>query len=125
MLSMLNSGKEKYVIRDNVVDPTGQSSSKGTEVGYDITKNAIGTPHIWCPWLQRESVPEVYAEAELLMVHMYCPECAGSLSIWSNKKEIRFERNAAGGRISIGEFRCTYPGCTFHAKVRNNLFERV
>ncbi len=127
--------KSTYEIRGDVVDPTGGSDLRGTEVGFDLRKNAFGNPVF--VWRDRDAQAQVYAAGGLLSVHFYCPQCAGSLMAHSNKKEIRYEKGVVpkvslthsdfshDGRLSISAMRCTYPSCGWHARVVDNVAEAV
>ena len=121
---MPNTQEELYEIRGDVRDPSGQSDLRGVETGIDFTKNAIAHPEF--RWRDRISVTDVYANGGTLMIHIYCPQCSGSLMIRSEKKEVRFENGGEhGGRLSVSEFRCVYQGCGLHIRIEDNVAKEL
>lgn len=114
------SDKEVFEIRGNVPDPTG-TGLLGTSVGMDMQRAAIAHPKVF--YGDRIAEVDVYeaGDGSQLMLVMYCPRCAGSLRITSERKEIRFEpSDRHGGRLSISPFLCTY-GCGLHVEVEDNI----
>jgi len=120
---MADTAKELYEIRGDVQDPAG-TGLRGVETSIDLTKNALAHPEFI--WHDRISTCDVYEQGGLLMLNFYCPQCAQSLSVRSDKKEIRWERGGNhGGRLSIGEMRCTWPGCGWHARIEDNVAKDI
>jgi hypothetical protein len=115
---MAATDKELYEIRGDVADPAG-TGLRGVEAGVDLTKTAAAHPQFF--WRDRVATTDLYEAGDHRMINFFCPQCGQSLRVESHKKEIRFEPGGPhGGRLSVSEMRCTWPGCGWHARIENN-----
>lgn len=107
---------ELFTIRDDVVDPTGQSDAVGRSCDIALDHGKIEVPVRYKDVL---AVLDVYEMDDQLMVNLYCPRCANSLRIESKSKRIKFIRETR--RISISKFGCTYDGCGLCIEITDNV----
>jgi hypothetical protein len=113
---------ELFEIRSDV-DPSG-TGLQGVSASYNLNANALAHPRF--AYGDRIATTDIHVAGDELMVVMYCPRCAGGLRVTNKRKEIRFEAGGPhGGRLSIGPFQCTYPGCGLSIRVDDNVAHDV
>ena len=114
------STEEIFTIKDDVVDPGGQSNLRGKS--YEVRMDH-GKIEVHVRWRNRMLTVDVYELHDHLMVVLYCPKCEQGLKIDSKKKHIRFCRGDR--RIDVGRIKCSHPGCDWTAVVEGNIAKDV
>lgn len=112
--------EEVFSIKDDVVDPTGQSDLRGRSLEYRMDHGKIEC-HV--RWRDRLLTVDVYELRDHLMIVLYCPKCHGGLRIRSVAKRIRFCRGDR--RIDVEKIACPYPGCDWRVVIEGNLAKSV
>lgn len=112
--------EELFSIKDDVVDPSGQSDLRGRSIEQRLDHGKIEC-HV--RWRDRLLTVDVYEQYDRLMLHLFCPKCEGALRILSTHKRIRFCRGDR--RVDVEAFKCTYPGCDWRVMIEGNLAKNV
>jgi len=122
--------EELYFRKGDAPDPTGQSSQRGTEVGMDLTSQAMAKVQVR---YQNRSGDDAIMDCEIyevegaLSMHMLCPKCERGLRVTSVKKRIEL----SGQRISIGRdepgqrIGCSWGDCDWRVVIKDNIARDV
>ena len=112
--------EEVFSIKDDVVDPTGQSNLRGKS--YEVRMDH-GKLEVHVRWRDRILTVDVYKLDDHLMVHLFCPKCENALRVLSKNKRIRFCEGDR--RIDIERMACTYPQCGWTVVIEGNRAKDV
>jgi hypothetical protein len=122
---MLDEREELFTIKGDVMDPLAAHAGIETGLRGVAFDMRLDGAKIECPirWRDRLAIADLFEMDDHLLIHMYCPNCTGGLSIDSRKKRVRFDKSER--RLDIEKMACPEPSCGWRVVVEGGVAQDV